>query len=94
MQTFRFASVNVGSLTGRSVEVFDMLKRRKVDGAALDIQIVLEWQFPSAQGRVKIMVCSHWIKSVIETRLINARLIFVVITIDETITTMSVYASQ
>ena len=35
MQTFRFASVNVGSLTGRSVEVFDMLKRRKVDGAEL-----------------------------------------------------------
>ena len=34
-QTLRFATANVGSLTGRSAEVVDMLYRRKVDVAGL-----------------------------------------------------------
>ena len=112
VQTLRFASANVGTLSGKSAEVADMLHRRRVDVAGLQEvryrnsgakmvkgggeRYKLFWSGgPTPQGGVGVMVHADLVKNVVEVRRVHARIIVVVVVIqDELVSILSVYAPQ
>ena len=100
----RLATVNVGSMVGRSAEVTETIGRRNVDVVALqevryknegvrklrggDFEYKLYWKEETSHGGVGLMVKHDLVESEIEVRRVSARIISIDIVVNKKMVTV------
>jgi len=106
-KSLKIGTANVGSMNGRSGEVVDMLRRRKLDLCALQetkwkgsgTQVMdgykFFWQGGKGGAGVGLMVADRWVDSVLEVKRVNDRILVVRVNAGKwVLNVFSVYAPQ
>ena len=106
-ENLRVGTVNVESMNGRSGEIVDMLRKRKLDFCALQetrwkgsgTQVMggykFFWQGGKGGAGVGVMVADRWVDCVLEVKRVNDRIMMVRVNVGKwVIKLVSVYAPQ